>query len=740
MDRKKEFEDAEVLSTEANQNVELLENTQNENIKYPNEEDITINTIKIEDINKNKETFNTNTWENDKIIEDDIKQKNNLKEEPGENIDISNKDKISSVTSKSFSDKFKNLKVKYKQDPKKFIVATFAILVAFSMLVGSSYAYLSYVSKTDNSTTITAGTLALNFKNESNSITLSNALPEKDNLGLENSAEYEFTIENIGSLPATYRVTLDNTCLTTKTYSINGENITPSTCIPNEFIKVAIKENNGRYKVLEKKTINNEASYIIATGSLKATKTIIYKMKIWLDYDTPNTYNANGGKNIIYAGQLGLSYEQGSLGNLDNSGANEPVLDEGMIPVYYDESSSSWRKADIKNHDEKYKWYDYDNKMWANSVTVSSTNRSKYQSANLGTEIPMNDILTMEVWIPRYKYKVWNYNSDGTKTSSPQQIEITFEKENKNTSEISCQDAISGTEGKPSETCKLKSTNATCTDSTCNNKTYTHPAFTFGNDEIKGFWIGKFELTGTISNITTEPNLSSIRNQSVSTFETNIMNMKNNNNQYGFSTNTDTHMIKNSEWGAVAYLSHSKYGTCSGGTCKEIGINNNSNLITGCGAIAESPESTTCNAYNTATGMLASTTGNIYGVYDMSGGAWEYTMANIVSDDGTTMIPDSSGYTTSTYPNSKYYDKYSFSIKNTSRMRSKLGDGIKEVYNSSKGWYGDNSYLASSSGSWFDRSGCYSSGAYVGAFYSDSNFGNADSNYSSRIIITPQSN
>ena len=23
----------------------------------------------------------------------------------------------------------------------------------------------------------------------------------------------------------------------------------------------------------------------------------------------------------------------------------------------------------------------------------------------------MDDILTMQVWIPRYKYKVWNYNS-----------------------------------------------------------------------------------------------------------------------------------------------------------------------------------------------------------------------------------------------------------------------------------------------------------------------------------------
>ena len=117
--------------------------------------------------------------------------------------------------------------------------------------------------------------------------------------------------------------------------------------------------------------------------------------------------------------------------------------------------------------------------------------------------------------------------------------------------------------------------------------------------------------------------------------------MKNNNNQYGFSTNTDTHMIKNIEWGAVAYLSHSKYGTCSGGSCKEIGINNNSNLITGCGAVAGSSSSTTCNTYNTSNGVLASTTFNIYGVYDMSGGANDYTMGNVVYTDAKTFI---SGY------------------------------------------------------------------------------------------------
>ncbi len=588
------------------------------------------------------------------------------------------------------------------------------------------------------------------------------------------------------------------------------------------------------------------------------------------------------------------------LKNLDTSGANEPELDEGMIPVYYDENTETWRKASENNSNEKYRWYDYDNKMWANSVTVSSTNRTNYQLASVGTEIPMDDILTMQVWIPRYKYKVWNYNADGTKTSNEQEIQITFEKNKETTGEISCSDSLSGTDGDPSETCKIKSTNATCTDDTCNNKTYTHPAFTFGNEEIKGFWIGKFELTGTISNITTKPNLSSIERQKISAFETNIMNMKNSGNQYGISTTMDTHMIKNSEWGAVAYLSHSKYGTCTDGTCSEVNINNSSSYYTGrsggsssasystegtykyneikqttttmTGGTAITPtvtndttylwtesdglykssnqeqNSTTTNlkfsftaptddtylsfywsvssespsydylyytitkdgttlsdtgtstkiggttlgttesaltykniqrkldkgtyeltftytkdssgAKGTDTGYVknikildrptinekvetigtgkdgpsASTTHNIYGVYDMSGGAVEYTMSNIVNTDGTTMIPSSSGFTT--YPDAKYYDKYSYSTSNTSRIRSKLGDGIKEVYKGSNGWYSDDSGFAYLKYPWFQRGGYYNNDAKAGVF-SSYNIGSINAGHSSRFIIAP---
>ena len=489
----------------------------------------------------------------------------------------------------------------------------------------------------------------------------------------------------------------------------------------------------------------------------------------------------------------------------DESNANAPVLDSAMIPVYYDEESEVWRKADSTNQNKS--WFDYSNKKWANSVIVKTTDfNNTYKDAAIGTEIPMDKILTMQVWIPRYKYKVWNYNADGTKSSNEQQIEITFENGTNTTGEISCQDSISGTDGDPSETCKLKRTNATCTDATCNGKTYTHPAFTFGDKETKGFWVGKFEVSavdedsvskmayddvssskpevvklapevgkddsgkfsctyydGTESTSCglviplTKPNVYSWRNSRVSYFETEMKQYNGGAHDYsgwtGLNTNTDSHMIKNSEWGAVAYLSHSKYGTCSGGTCKEIGINNNSNYITGCGAAAGSSSSTTCNAYNTTTGMLASTTGNIYGVYDMSGGSHEYTMGNMISKDGSTMmsgystssnsgytgiIYDSGNYTLYTgidYPNNKYYDKYSYG---DSRIGSKLGDGIKEVYNPShRGWYNDYSYFVNFLAPWFIRGGGYSNGSSAGVSYSQIKNGGADSGISSRLIITP---
>ena len=91
----------------------------------------------------------------------------------------------------------------------------------------------------------------------------------------------------------------------------------------------------------------------------------------------------------------------------------------------------------------------------------------------------------------------------------------------------------------------------------------THPAFTFGGNELNGIWVGKFETTGTAqkptvlaydSRYTETSNITSLTNQNLSTQF--LTSQKIN---YGLSKK-EASMLKNMEWGAVAYLSHSKYG------------------------------------------------------------------------------------------------------------------------------------------------------------------------------------
>ena len=93
-----------------------------------------------------------------------------------------------------------------------------------------------------------------------------------------------------------------------------------------------------------------------------------------------------------------------------------------------------------------------------------------------------------------------------------------------------------------------------------------------------------------------------------------------------------SHLIKNSEWGAVAYLAHSQFGRntnkvslnsycySSKGFSKYTGYGSN-DFIVNSGNLAPIAK------FNGSTGKNASTTGNIYGVYDMNGAKWEYTAA-----------------------------------------------------------------------------------------------------------------
>ena len=623
---------------------------------------------------------------------------------------------------------------------KKIIFITISIFLVILILFSSSYALLFKTDETDKQS-YTTGILSITSEAIGNSVTLNNSLPMSDSDG-ENSTPYIFRITNTGNLSYKFNVMLLST--------------TTDNQIGSEYIKLKVNDNT----IVKLNSLTN--GVILSDITLKPDEYIDVTLRVWLDENTPNTeigktYNAK----ITTEGQAIYTVE--TLPNLDTSGANTPDLVEGLIPVIYDESTSNWVKADSENSDETYQWYDYDNKLWANAVLVSSTNRSTYQNASVGTAITESDILAYYVWIPRFKYKVWNKNKVvGTDSYNARTtgIDIVFESEKDKTGTVSC------TYSYNSPSSSANSPNESCTGS--NGNYYTHPAFTFGSDEVRGFWIGKYEISssnpatgssyggGNTTSLTVRilPNVTSWRYNTVSNYNTVIQNMQTSSNIYGLSTsrtNTDSHMLTNYEWGAVAYLTNSKYGRCTSGSCTEVSINgygekSNYTTMTGCGPISSGSTSygTTCNAYNTTLGQLASTTGNVTGVYDMSGGAFEYVMGNMSSASGSyTFYPSSSGFASSWYTTStaKYVTTYangsSYSDQ-TAYNRGRLGDATGEVVLStggSGGWYSDYALFPYSSYSWFFRGGYFNSGAYAGVFSFNGDLGDSDNVVSSRAAL-----
>lgn len=386
-------------------------------------------------------------------------------------------------------------------------------------------------------------------------------------------------------------------------------------------------------------------------------------------------------------------------GNLDSSGASAPDITSNMFPVYWDATSSVWRKADRTNTDPDYKWYDYDAKMWANVVTTSSTNRATYQTADLGTIISDADILTFHVWIPRYRYLI----PAGT---DAREIRIIFESK---TTTKSLGNAITNY--------------------------LTHPAFTFNSVELSGIWSGKFDVgyagattkNSAEQNVTTankviiRPNSYSWRSIQLANAFTVSRSMEDVGNMYGFTASeVDTHMVTGTEWGAVAYLSRTVYGKN-----EEVWLNANISYLTGCSSGAATiAASSACFTYNTTNGFESSTTGNIYGIYDMSGGAWNLSMGNYNSYSGYSVALNSyfngpTGWDSGTFsggiafPSSKYYNTYTTSVSATACGGATCyGQAMSETYN----WYGGGYNMVSSSYPWLVRGGSAVDGTYSGIF------------------------
>ena len=402
----------------------------------------------------------------------------------------------------------------------------------------------------------------------------------------------------------------------------------------------------------------------------------------------------------------------------------EPVLKDGLIPVKIADDGT------VTYADTNKSWYDYCDKVWANAVILNDG-----VSYNIGDTIKESDIQSYFVWIPKYKYKLWNVDSP---SKNAHEIDIIFD--TKDTTDIS------------GVSCKTPMTSGS--SGNCKNGEYmTHPAFI--SMGVNGFWVGKFETgyKGATSATAAQVNSNDsskiiIKPNSYSWINSTVMNKFT--ASYNYKRAMNSHMMKNTEWGAAAYLSHSKYGINA-----EVNINNNSSYKTGYSALPSTNQqtypgtygdgNTYNNAYNTSIGYLASTTGNISGIYDMSGGAHEYVAGYMSGHLG------SSGFSATTIANydSKYFDVYSSSSAMTSYQYRILGDATGEMgpfknykdgdsnsrwHNS---WYGDTSDFIDSTSPYFFRGGFFGNGLLASQFYFSRDTGGANPNRSFRIVLSP---
>ena len=378
---------------------------------------------------------------------------------------------------------------------------------------------------------------------------------------------------------------------------------------------------------------------------------------------------------------------------------NTPKVEgTGLIPVYH--NGTGWKDlTSTSTKAEWNSWFNYDTQKWANARTKDGS---------------------MWVWIPRYEYKI---------DSTAKTIAVNF---------------IEGT-------------------STVTTSGYTlHPAFSTDienggwSSDIPGFWVAKYPAgwqngTNGATSIGTPVNSSatyatsgSNTSYAGSTASGNAMSLPvfkaNNyaynyisvgdayklsqtiagaNNFYGLS-NIDGHLEKNSEWGAVTYLAHSKYGM-NGQYLVEVNMTNKSDNPTGIYAVT-SPE----------TVINTSTTQNITGVYDLSGCVWERTATFLKGASETRYI---AGMPIGS--NSKYVTIY----EGTWDTCNKIGDAVKEISTSGSGstsWNGECSGFVNLKHPVFVRGGDFSNvGDYCGVFAFGVNEGNALGGYGFRAVLIP---
>ena len=187
--------------------------------------------------------------------------------------------------------------------------------------------------------------------------------------------------------------------------------------------------------------------------------------------------------------------------------------------------------------------------MKNNGMTMEITNGQIWKTTN-GSYL---------VWIPRFAYKITSWYH--TNAPNGGKVEIKF-----------LEGATNKFADGSGEIAETDSSKITYTGDK-QNEWLVHPAFTsnaengggFGikegeNDGVVGFGFGKFEETGPSSNVSVKPGEESLRYMLICD-QYKVAKGAIYGESAEIAKTLNSRMSKNSEWGAVAYLAQSKYGT-----------------------------------------------------------------------------------------------------------------------------------------------------------------------------------
>ncbi len=428
------------------------------------------------------------------------------------------------------------------------------------------------------------------------------------------------------------------------------------------IMRVKFKEINDNVYLISNGNVtyyydNNHQAFIFKNGNNSASsEPINIEKNKW--YILGYTYDGNSVSFYVNGNKIGTSNMTGNVGTAsfrlgtDSTFNNISKMTVGDVLFY----SRVLTDNEIANNYRGSMNIIYDALEAGYRNFTPMTLKEFYLSSSNGTVVKNEDILSMFVWIPRFKYRVFNILGEDnvdTYDAYHKGIEVTFENLTASSGVIYC-------EGSKCYSDSSKTIKVTSND---NGKYYTHPAFSSTTEELDGLWVSKYEIT---SNAQSKGDSQVLVNDYLSSYYKQIK---------GIKATGDYHVIKNTEWGSIVYLTHSKYGLCKNNSCKRIGVND---------------------TFISGSELTDSTTGNIYGVFDMAGSAWEYTMGNVSAGNSLNLTDSHFNEMPIGTDDYDLYSKDSFI----------LGDATKELSLGNSNW--DNSTIKTSdSGNWFIRNSLY---------------------------------